>query len=96
MSQNGDIPLPAGFARNTGQAVWEERIMGADIFEIAQKLDISVQQVSELLVEHHRQRQAQPVEAKSFYRDLAVSRIDATAQSLFAAQPDGLNHHPKN
>jgi hypothetical protein len=60
-----------------GQAVWEERIMGADIFEIAQKLGISVEQVSDLLMEHHRQRQAQPVEAKSFYRDLAVSRVDA-------------------
>jgi hypothetical protein len=78
MSVNeNEIRLPASLASSKTQQVWDLRLQGFSIHEISAQLDLPLDQISELLCEHHRQRQAQPIEAKSFYRDLASSRVDA-------------------
>jgi len=72
-----DIGLEvASLCNDQARAVWQERVLGADIYEIAAKLNTSAQEVLDLLCQHHKERQAQPTEAKSFYRDLALSRCE--------------------
>jgi hypothetical protein len=74
---DNDIRPPASLASSRTQQVWDLRLQGFSIHEISLKLGLPLDQISDLLCEHHRQCQAQPIEAKSFYRDLTSSRVDA-------------------
>jgi hypothetical protein len=68
MSTNGeDIGLEvASLRKDKAPAVWQERVLGADIYEIAAKLDISAQEVLDLLCQHHKERQAPADSSKEF------------------------------
>jgi hypothetical protein len=74
---DNEIRPPASLASSKTQQVWDLRLQGFSIHEISAQLGLPLDQISDLLCEHHRQRQAEPIEAKSFYRDLASSRVDA-------------------
>ena len=79
MSANGDglSPQPAApKARSRAEAVWQARVMGADVFEISAKLGITVEDVSELLMSHLRRIESQPVQQKGFYRAVSVAQLN--------------------
>jgi hypothetical protein len=79
MSANGDGPIqqPAPpKARSMAEAIWQARVMGADVFEISAKLGITVEEVSELLMSHLRRIESQPIQQKGFYRAVSVTQLN--------------------
>jgi hypothetical protein len=74
---NKSVPVPADLGhRSPAQAAWEQRVLGADIFEISAKLGLPVREVSELLASHLQVLETQPTQQKGFYRALCIAQLD--------------------
>jgi hypothetical protein len=58
------------------RVIWLERVMGADVYEIAHKLSLTPKKVRVQLEHYHQERVRQPTESKLFYRDLTLSRCE--------------------
>jgi len=82
MSANGkDEPLPSLPAvpvepHDLARTVWEARLLEQDVFEIAARLGITVEEVSALLMGHYGRIESEPTEQKSFYRLICLRQLD--------------------